>query len=446
MADETAGGTGEEETRGDEPTALLIMSSTAGKSEHVLAKFLTMNLEYRYGLDVERVTNVRHVRELLKEHKGLQAVCLIQGAPVSLNSTVPILSDSGRLPLFLLQPKRIAVDQQQQVTEKEVSGVHVCAWESAFSKEQTGLAATLARGMADAPIGGDPEARVRSRLRRLDSLPSLPTVIGRLMKLIQDPKATMSDLEVLLVSEPSIVLKLRQVANSAAVAGSSGREIEDLKEAITRLGMKKVGAIAQQIALINSMVKSDENGFDLRQYWGHSLACALVADKLHARLTLKEPIPFNDYWIAALLHDCGKAVLGFFFYDWFERLVDTMEDDDVSFAEAETQLGEGMVTHDRIGELVMQKAKMPEELTAAVALHHDPGDAPVPLTALVHVANLMSKEMGFSYHAGGEVKYSRPALKVLGLKRETVRELVEELQEPVGRELMDVLNQCLGSE
>ena len=148
---------------------------------------------------------------------------------------------------------------------------------------------------------------MRQRLQKLDSLPSLPTVLGRLLKLIKDPESTMSDLEVLLSSEPAIALKIQQVANSAA----SGQGATTLKDAITRLGNRKVGAIAQQIALINSMVRPDESGFDLRKHWSHSLACAIVADRIHSSkfVQLTEPLAFSDYWIAALLYDFTGLLL-----------------------------------------------------------------------------------------------------------------------------------------
>lgn len=430
-----------------QPTALLIAAGGAGKSERVLARFLKMLLEYRYGLEVLEVNDVRHVVKILKEHKNLHSVYLIQGSPVSVNSTVPILSVKGTVPLFLLQPQRIAQDQRVQCAKLE--GVHVCAWESAFGNDDSCLAQTVARGLAghiSAPSDEDPEERVRQRLQKLGSLPSLPTVLGRLLKLIKDPESTMSDLEVLLNSEPAITLKILQVANSAAVAGAASQGATSLKDAITRLGNRKVGAIAQQISLINSMVRPDDSGFDLRQYWAHSLACAIVADRIHNGkfIELAEKVPFSDYWIAALLHDCGKVVQGFFFYEWFERIVETMEDDECSFYEAETKLGDGLVTHDRISEMVMQKAEMPEELTDAVGLHHDPGDSPSALVALIHVANGVCSEIGFGYDDSSSIKYSRPALKALGLKRDTVKEMVEALREPVTKEVMDVVSQCLG--
>jgi HD-like signal output (HDOD) protein len=90
-----------------------------------------------------------------------------------------------------------------------------------------------------------PRSRCDNACSTVGSLPSLPTVLGRLLKLIKDPESTMSDLEVLLNSEPSITLKILQVANSAAVAGAASQGATSLKDAITRLDNRKVGAIAQ---------------------------------------------------------------------------------------------------------------------------------------------------------------------------------------------------------
>ena len=427
-----------------DPTALVIVPGDS-KPERLLTKLLHMLLEYRYGLELNLQNNMRHVAQILKEHPNLHSVYLIQGSPVSTRTTVPILTNEDKLPLFILQPKRIADDQRDEIAKMD--GVHLCAWESAFGKHSAGLSQILARGLSHGSpeAAGDAEARVRQRLKKLNTLPSLPTVLGRLMKLINDPESSMADLEVLLTSEPAIALKIQQVANSAAIAGTSGKGAATLKEALTRLGMKKVGAVAQQIALINSMVRPDDSGFDLRAHWGHSLACAIVADRLHNSdaVQLAEKVPHSDYWIAALLHDCGMAVQGFFFYDWYERILETMEEEECPFYEAETSLGDGMVTHDRLGELVLQKAELAEHLVEAVKLHHQPGDTPTPLVALVHVADRMCAEMGFGYQ-DTDVKYSRPALKVLGMKREAIRELVESMHEPVAKELMDVLTQCLG--
>jgi hypothetical protein len=125
----------------------LIIPGGTGKAEGVLARFLTMLLEYHYGLEVLEVSDVRQVVQILKERKHLHSVYLIQGAPVITNSTVPILTAKGTLPLFILQPERIA--QNQRVQCEKLEGVHVCAWESAFANNDTSLSRTIAVGLVD---------------------------------------------------------------------------------------------------------------------------------------------------------------------------------------------------------------------------------------------------------------------------------------------------------
>ena len=98
-----------------------------------------------------------------------------------------------------------------------------------------------------------------------------------------------------------------------AFTGTGGRTTKwTLQEIITRLGVKKVGAIAQQVKMIN-MVKPQESEFDLKRFWEHSAGTAIIADKLvtDRLVRLEKPLEFSDYWIGALLHDVGKLVLGF---------------------------------------------------------------------------------------------------------------------------------------
>ena len=72
--------------------------------------------------------------------------------------------------------------------------------------------------------------------------------------------------------------------------------------------------------LMTSLVKPDNNLFDIRRFWEHSVGCAIIADRLYREklVDFRTKVEFNDYWIGALLHDAGKLVLGFFFWDHFQ--------------------------------------------------------------------------------------------------------------------------------
>ena len=75
--------------------------------------------------------------------------------------------------------------------------------------------------------------------------------------------------------------------------------------------------------MINSLVKPEESEFDMKRFLEHSVGTAIIADKLvtDRLVRLGKPLEFNDYWIGALLHDVGKLVLGFFFWDWMLRIL-----------------------------------------------------------------------------------------------------------------------------
>jgi HD-like signal output (HDOD) protein len=97
-----------------------------------------------------------------------------------------------------------------------------------------------------------------------------------------------------------------------------------LQEIITCLGVKKVGAIAQQVKMINSLVKPQESECSLKRFREHSVGTAIIADKLvtDRLVRLEKPLEFSDYWIGTLLHDVGNLVLGFFFWDWMSRILE----------------------------------------------------------------------------------------------------------------------------
>ena len=210
------------------------------------------------------------------------------------------------------------------------------------------------------------------------------------------------------------------------------------------MGLKKVGAIAQQIKLINSFTKPAESEFDLRRYWEHSVGCALIADKLYSKKLIKltDRIEFNEYWIAALLHDAGKLVLGFFFWDWFDRVVRRMEwTMNPSFRKTEAQMGDG-ANHEQIGQLLLLAAGIDPDVAASVGNHHSVGRSPSDLICLLHMANNLCRDLGLGYFAEERGIYSRAVLRRLQLEKEDLEGLREDLGAEVVGEIVELVGQC----
>ena len=122
---------------------------------------------------------------------------------------------------------------------------------------------------------------------------------------------------------PVIVQKIRQVVASLTFAGQANGTEFTLKDAIVRLGLKEVGSIAMQVMVVNSFVEASGTLFDFKRFWGHSVGCALAADKIYKskQVQFAGELAFQDYWLGGLLHDIGKLVLGVFFWDHFSRVL-----------------------------------------------------------------------------------------------------------------------------
>ncbi len=429
---------------------IALVVAQEGKAQRTLAKFLTLLLSYRYGFTVDTAADFIQAAGVIRRNgKRIRCVFVIQNLKVSARTTVPALTLAGSIPLFLLLPGHEANDQRDSV--EGLPNVHVCAWEMAFASGKASLQRLLGEAMSQVDLEGmlneddsGLEQRIRDRLDRLDTLPTLPAIIMHIMRIISDPRATVAQLEELLMRDTAIVLKVMQVANSPYFMGTSrSGQRWTLQEAVVRLGVKKVGAIAQQIALINTFVRPDDSEFNMQRFWMHSVAVAMIADRIVADSTagLEDQVAFNDYWMAALLHDCGKVVQGFFFHDWFERILRTM-DSKTTFAKAEADLG-GAISHEWIGELVLRKSDMPADLTRAVGLHHVVGERPAQLTALVHVADGMAKEMGLGLVEDEAVDYNRVALTVLEMSRDEARTASKKYAPLVKDEVRRLVKECM---
>jgi HD-like signal output (HDOD) protein len=79
-------------------------------------------------------------------------------------------------------------------------------------------------------------------------LPGFPDVVARLQRALTDDRTSAMDIVKLVASEPTLAARLVQLANSAAF-NKSGREVSDLRAAISSLGFNLVRAQATAFAM-----------------------------------------------------------------------------------------------------------------------------------------------------------------------------------------------------
>ncbi len=424
-----------------------------GEQQQELVKRLSLVLNYLYGFNIILARHIGEATTLSSGERGqfIRNVFLVQDQAVGEASLTKFTKD-GTVPVFLVLPES-ALDEGESVDL--LPNVHVITWEGALAH---GAGASLRERIEEVfeqnSIGGlfdraqhvayrILQKRVEKQLNNLHTLPTLPEVVLRIMEVISDANSTPEQLEEVLRSDPAIVHKLLQVVNTPAFAGVGHRGDWSLQEAIVRLGRRKLGSIALQIKLINSLIKPEESHFDLRRFWIHSVGSAHIADKIYGERLVQfdNDIGISEYWVAALLHDVGKLILGFFFWSYFHRVEQMMTGTNVSFREAEARLGD-IVTHQQVGQLLLMRAAMGEHVVKVVATHNDIESLPNALQCLVHLADNLAKDFGLGYLPQERGHYDPAVLRAVNLDENGLEALRVSLGHTVVAEIMEVVDRC----
>ena len=425
-----------------------------GEQQQDLVKRLSLMLNYLYGFNIILARHIGEATTLAGGEHGqaIRNVFIVQDQAVG-EASLTALTKTGTIPVFLVLPQSTMAQQGESVDL--LPNVHVITWEEALAH---GAGASLRERIEVVfehnSIGGlfdraehvayrILQKRVEKQLRNLHTLPTLPEVVLRIMEVISDANSTSQQLEEVLRSDPAIVHKLLQVVNTSAFAGVGHRGDWSLKEAIVRLGRRKLGSIALQIKLINSLIKPEESHFDLRRFWIHSVGCAHIADKIYTERLVEfdADVSVNEYWVAALLHDVGKLILGFFFWSYFQRLEQMMIGTTITFREAEARLGD-IITHQQVGQLLLMRATMGEQVVKVAANHNDIGPLPSGLQCLVHLADNLTKDFGLGYLSHERGHYEPAVLRAVNLDVEGLEALRLSLGHTVVAEITEVVDRC----
>ena len=428
-----------------------IIVKQPGKAQEVLAKFVTMLLNYEYGIHVVEATELEEADSLVERNKKNIRCFFMISATAPPRLSISSLNQQGSYPLFFLVPAT-RVKEYNKIRKGSKNTV-VCPWEKASYNGGSPLQLSIegafeANGvrrlidpLSETAAEDLPEI-VERQLEGISTLPSMPSIALRIMRMASDPETTMEALEQVILTDLTIVQKLMQVVNSPVFAGAGHKGRWTIKDALSRLGLKRVGAIAVQIKLINSFLRPEDSLFDIERFWGHSVGCAWVADRLYTDKVLgSNTIEFDDYWIGALLHDIGKLVLGLYFWDHFEVILNEMVRKNTSFRTVEAQFG-SVPNHEYIGQILLLKSNMGPDIVNWVGNHDTIEESPNPLSCLLHLANNICKEMGLCYPPEENVEYNLSVLQQMELSNEDVQRLKESIGESIGDEIKELVRQC----
>lgn len=267
---------------------------------------------------------------------------------------------------------------------------------------------------------------VRSALRRVTTIATLPTSALNIMKIADDPASTEDDLLKVLEGDPPLAARVLKVVNSAFYGRP--REVGSTAVAMRLLGVNAI----RNVALAASLTRLFRGGrtvpgFDAGDLWTHSVAVGTAARRIAERSRGVAP---EEAMLAGLLHDIGLLVeIQASFAEFTLLITATSENAALPFANAERQfLG---ATHEAFGQALCEQWRFPDALAKACGHHHDPMSLPTAdqrLPAIIHVADILAGRLGGGFtRSVGRHEPADGVCTLLGLSASDLAEIEEQL-------------------
>jgi putative nucleotidyltransferase with HDIG domain len=239
------------------------------------------------------------------------------------------------------------------------------------------------------------------RLEALDQMPSIPVVLGPLLRCLEQPLEQIDVKEVvdLVSQDKSLAAQCLHMANSPLFGrwGNAGT----LRSAVIALGIHRMRDIALSCSVLK-LIPNEQSLFDPIVFWEHSLACALIARKLGREIGFANP---EKAYLCGLLHDIGIIVNLWIAPHEFGGAIELARLQGIPLHEAEAKiLG---VTHAESGRVLAEHWNFTADLVEVIACHHQVGEGRdhKALLGLVSLSDILCRmeAMGHGYTENRQV-------------------------------------------
>lgn len=260
------------------------------------------------------------------------------------------------------------------------------------------------------------------------NIPPLPDILIRLENKIEDPKSNISDIAVLIETEPILSGRMIQLSNSVFFSRGGGK-VENLSQAIIRLGLKMILDLAYTLEVPKLFMKG--KGINQNRFWQHSLAVAILSRILNQRLK-GLAIEQDMCYLSGLMHDIGIMVFNYLIPEEYSAFLKQINGVERPLHDLEIE--KFGISHPELGSMFIKKWwPVPEEVVTSVGKHYltmsDQGKK-YPILLVVIIANAIAN----AYDMGNGISnLEEPVnynfLMQQGLSREDIDEIVEETRE-----------------
>ena len=202
----------------------------------------------------------------------------------------------------------------------------------------------------------------------LEFLPPSPSILPKLLPLLQDLNANFDEVVSLIELDPALTAKLLQICNSAFFG--SANPVEDVRRAVSQVGYQSIALLAAMIDGSQAFQVPEIPGLSSKILWKHSVTSAFAAKAIAETALIETGMIFT----AGLMHDIGKVIFARAYgKDYGLLLIRAAQSQTPPFQSEMAAYG---YNHTEVGARLIEIWKLPPSLTAAVRFHHQPDAAP----------------------------------------------------------------------
>jgi HD-like signal output (HDOD) protein len=213
-----------------------------------------------------------------------------------------------------------------------------------------------------------PNVVLRRLVGRMERLPSLPKAYLEIQSALRDPDWDVGELGRIVAQDIALTAQVLKLVNSASFG--LRRNISDLKEAVSYLGVEMLQALVLSAQLFLEFEGAQECGFSLETLSRHSLKTAMACKAIARQVEAGQQC-IEESFCAGMLHDTGKLILAHNFPVPYARILEVARQEACAVHNVERRiLG---ATHADVGGVLLGLWGLSGRVVEAISLHHMPG-------------------------------------------------------------------------
>ncbi|HBF34354.1 TPA: two-component system response regulator [Candidatus Sumerlaeota bacterium] len=231
------------------------------------------------------------------------------------------------------------------------------------------------------------DARLQSLVSGLSTIPSLPALYIQIVEVLKTANPSIQSIGQIVSQDIGMTTKIMQLVNSSFFG--LPRRISTLDQAVALLGIDVIKALVFSIQVFSQFDPQLVREAHLENMWQHCFQVGSLA-RLIAMEAPTDSAAADEAYLAGIVHDVGKVVLGVNMQQQYVEALQQAEKEKVSHSDKEREIFGA--SHAEVGAYLLGLWGFPDAIVEAVAYHHNPSESHVQCFApviAVHVANAL---------------------------------------------------------